>query len=114
MFNLSIQELEQYIHDDVPYYDLTTSLQNSENKITQIEVYTREDIVVSCSEEAVKIAELLNCKVEYFVKSKQKIKKGETILKYSGFYEDVHKAWKLTQVLFEYSCKISTYANQMK
>ena len=114
MFNLSIQELEQYIHDDVPYYDLTTSLQNSENKMTQIEVYTREDIVVSCSEEAVKIAELLNCKVEYFVKSKQKIKKGETILKYSGFYEDVHKAWKLTQVLFEYSCKISTYANQMK
>ena len=114
MFNLSIKELEDYIHDDVPYYDLTTSLQNSENKMAQIEVYTREDIVVSCSEEAVKIAELLNCKVEYFVKSKQKIKKGETILKYSGLYEDVHKAWKLTQVLFEYSCKISTYANQMK
>ncbi|MBP7741752.1 MAG: ModD protein [Aliarcobacter sp.] len=114
MFNLSIKELEDYIHDDVPYYDLTTSLQNSENKMAQIEVYTKEDIVVSCSEEAVKIAELLNCKVEYFVKSKQKIKKGETILKYSGLYEDVHKAWKLTQVLFEYSCKISTYANQMK
>ena len=114
MFNLSITELEQYIHDDVPYYDLTTSLQNSGNKMAQIEVYTREDIVVSCSEEAVKIAELLNCKVEYFVRSTQKIKKGETLLKYSGLYEDVHKAWKLTQVLFEYSCKISTYANQMK
>jgi molybdenum transport protein len=76
--------------------------------------FTREDIIVSCSEEAVKIAELLNCKVEFYKKSKSKIKKGSTILKYSGDYEDIHKAWRLTQILLEYSCKISTYSYQMK
>ena len=114
MFNLSISELEKYIQDDIPYFDLTTSLQNCNNVKAHIEVFTREDIIVSCSEEAVKIAELLNCKVEFYEKSKTKINKGSTILKYSGNYEDIHKAWRLTQILLEYSCKISTYSYQMK
>ena len=114
MFNLSIQELEKYIQDDLPYFDLTTSLQNCNNAIAQIEVFTREEIIVSCSEEAAKIAELLNCKVDFFVKSKNKVEKNGTILKFSGLYEDIHKAWRLTQILLEYSCKISTYSYQMK
>jgi molybdenum transport protein len=114
MFNLSIHELEKYIQDDLPYFDLTTSLQNCNSVKAQIEVFTREDIIVSCSEEAAKIAELLNCKIEFFEKSKTKIEKGSTILKYSGDYEDIHKAWRLTQILLEYSCKISTYSYQMK
>ena len=114
MFNLSTFELEKYIQDDLPYFDLTTSLQNCNNVLAQIEVYTREDIIVSCSEEAAKIAELLNCKVDFFVKSKNKVEKNGTILKFSGFYKDIHKAWRLTQILLEYSCKISTYAHQMK
>jgi molybdenum transport protein len=114
MFNLSISELEKYIQDDIPYFDLTTSLQNCNGIKAQIEVFTREDIIVSCSEEAVKIAELLNCKVEFYEKSKTKIEKSSTILKFSGNYEDIHKAWRLTQILLEYSCKISTYSHQMK
>ena len=113
MFNLTTSELENYIQDDLPYFDLTTSLQNCNNTFAQIEVFTKEDIIVSCSEEAVKIAEPLNCKVEFFLKSKTKIESGTTILKYSGLYEDVHKAWRLTQILLEYSC-ISTYAFEMK
>ena len=114
MFNLTNQELEKYIQDDLPYFDLTTSLQNCNNVLAQIEVYTRENIIVSCSEEAAKIAELLNCKVDFFVKSKNKLEKGSTILRFSGLYEDIHKAWRLTQILLEYSCKISTYAHEMK
>jgi molybdenum transport protein len=114
MFNLSTSELEKYIQDDLPYFDLTTSLQNCNNIKAQIEVYTREDIIVSCSEEAAKIAELLNCEIEFFIKSKTKIDKDSSILKYSGLYEDVHKAWRLTQILLEYSCKISTYSYEMK
>ena len=114
MFNLSTFELEKYIQDDLPYFDLTTSLQNCNNVLAQIEVYTRENIIVSCSEEAAKIAELLNCKVDFFVKSKNKLEKDGIILRFSGLYEDIHKAWRLTQILLEYSCKISTYAHEMK
>ncbi|WP_321313364.1 ModD protein [Halarcobacter sp.] len=114
MFNLSTTELEKYIQDDIPYDDLTTSLQNCNNKKAQLEVYTREDIIVSCTEEAAKIAKLLNCEVEYYVKSGLQISKNDILLRYNGFYEDIHKAWRLTQILLEYSCKISTQASKMK
>lgn len=114
MFNISITELEKYIQEDIPYDDLTTSLQNCNNTRAQLEVYTREDIIVSCTEEASKIAELLNCKVEYFVKSGEILTKEGILLKYTGNYEDIHKAWRLTQVLLEYSCKISTQTFKMK
>ncbi|XPV68528.1 MAG: ModD protein [Halarcobacter sp.] len=114
MFNLSDIELQNYIQDDIPYDDLTTSLQNCNNQKAKLEVFTREDIVVSCSEEAARIAQLLNCKVESFLKSKSKASKGDTILSYTGDYENIHKAWRLTQILLEYSCKISTYAYKMK
>jgi molybdenum transport protein len=39
MFNLSISELEKYIQDDIPYFDLTTSLQNCNGIKAQIEVF---------------------------------------------------------------------------
>jgi len=114
MYNLSTTELEKYIQDDLPYDDLTTSLQNCNNKNAQLEVFTREDIVVSCTEEAAKISQLLNCNLEHFVKSGTSILKGDILLKYNGTYEDIHKAWRLTQILLEYSCKISTQAFKMK
>jgi len=114
MFNLTATELENYIKDDVPYFDLTTNLQNCKDKKTQLEVFTREDIIVSCSEEAVVIAKLLNCEVGFFIPSCQKVLKGEIILKCKGLYEDVHKAYKAIQILLEYSCKITTQTFVMK
>ncbi|RXJ68520.1 ModD protein [Halarcobacter ebronensis] len=114
MFNLTNSELEKYIQEDIPYFDLTTSLQKCKDKKAQLEVYTREDIVVSCTEEAATIAKLLNCEVEFFVKSCTKVSKGEILLKYSGEYEDIHKAWRAAQMFLEYSCKISTQAYKMK
>jgi molybdenum transport protein len=114
MYTLTDYELQQYISDDIPYFDLTTYLQEQPNKKAKLTIFTREEIVVSCSEEAKRIAELLNCKVEYFISSKTMIKKGETLLEFSGNYEDVHKAWRACQILLEYSCKIATYTFKMK
>ena len=113
MFNLTQIELEQYINDDIPYFDLTTALQNQNNKCVKLCIYTREDVIVSCSEEAKKVAELLNCTVQNYVPSKTHIKQGETLLEFFGLYEDVHKAWKVCQILLEYSCKIATYTYEM-
>ena len=114
MFNLNDNELLEYIKEDVAYFDLTTYLQESSNKKAKMDIYTREDIVVSCSEEASRIAELLGCKVEFKIPSKQKAKGGETILSFSGDYEKVHQAWRSSQVILEYSCKIATFAYEMK
>ena len=113
MFDLTNRELEHYISEDIPYFDLTTSLQNEKDRQAKLSIFTREDIMVSCSEEAKRVAELLNCTVQNYVSSKTHIKQGETILEFLGAYENVHKAWRVCQILLEYSCKIATYTHEM-
>ncbi len=114
MFNLTDNELQEYINDDIPYFDLTTYMQDSNDKKARLEIFTREDIVVACSEEAKRIAELLNCRVTSFERSKAKLKKDSIIMEIEGSYEDIHKAWRACQILLEYSCKIATYTSKMK
>lgn len=114
MFNISDIELQEYINEDVPYLDLTTHLQNISNQKARLEVFTREDIVVSCSEEASKMAQMLGCQVKKFTSSKQNLQKGDVVISFEGDYNDVHKAWRSCQVILEYSCKIATYTKNMK
>ncbi|MGB3751076.1 MAG: ModD protein [Arcobacteraceae bacterium] len=114
MIHFTANELEQYISEDLPYLDLTTHLQGIENTKVSLEVFTREDIIVSCMQEACAMVKMLNCDVNFYIKSKQKAHKNDVILQFSGEYNDVHKAWRSAQVILEYSCKIATYAYNMK
>ncbi|ADG91707.1 Quinolinate phosphoribosyl transferase [Arcobacter nitrofigilis DSM 7299] len=114
MYNLTDYELQQYINDDIPFLDLTTYLQDKNDKNVSLSIFTRENIIVACSEEAKRIAELLNCKVKSFVPSQTSIKENDVILEFNGKYEDVHKAWRACQILLEYSCKMATYTHKMK
>lgn len=104
-----------YMKEDIPYFDLTTSLQKvSSNIRARLEVYTREEVIVSCSEEAKRIAELMGCEVHTCIPSRQAALKGETLLSISGAYETVHEVWRRVQILLEYSCRIATYTHQMR
>lgn len=114
MFKLNDNELMKYIEEDVPYLDLTTHIQSIENKKARLEIVTREDLLVSCMEEACRIVEILGCSVDNYIASKQKAYKGDVLLSFSGDYNDVHKAWRCSQVLLEYTSKMSTYAHNMK
>lgn len=114
MFNLNDYELLEYIKEDVPYVDLTTYLQDSNTKKAQLEIFTREDVVVSCTPEAARIAELLGCEVLSYLSPKSTATANSVLLSFTGEYEKVHQAWKLSQVLLEYACKMATYAKQMK
>lgn len=113
MFDLDDNELLTYIKGDVPYFDLTTYMQESGNKKAKLEIYTREEVMVSCSKEASRIAQLLGCEILTCIPERHVAHEGEVILSFFGSYEKVHQAWKLTQVLLEYSCKMATYTNNM-
>lgn len=114
MFKLNDNELLEYIKEDVPYLDLTTTLQDLPDKKAKMEIFTREDVIAACSEEASRVAELSGCRVEFVLPSKSKAKAGDTLISFSGSYENIQSAWRLTQLLLEYSCKIATYAYNMK
>ena len=109
---LSDAEILDYINEDLPYFDLTTSLQDIDKKAS-LEIYSRDEICISCVDVAASIARLLGCESEIFVKNSQICKAGDVIIKIYGSYEDVHKAWKLAQVALEYASAIATYTNQM-
>ncbi|QPH91948.1 ModD protein [Campylobacter concisus] len=109
---LSDAEILDYINEDLPYFDLTTSLQNID-KNASLEIYSRDEICVSCVDVAASVARLLGCESEIFVQNSQICKAGDVIIKIYGGYEDVHKAWKLAQVALEYASAIATYTNKM-
>ncbi|WP_418180803.1 ModD protein [Aliarcobacter lanthieri] len=114
MISFTDNELLNLLKDDLPYLDLTTSLQEKNNIKAKLDIFTREDILVSCSEESCQIAKLMNCEVIYCLSSKTLASKGELVLSFIGTYENIHKIWRTTQLILEYSSKISTYTANMK
>lgn len=106
-------ELLEFIREDLPYFDLTTTLLGANFKYSKLAIVTRDDTVVACSEEAAKIAQMLDCKVNFFIPSSTKVSKGEKIIEIEAKGELLHQAWRPIQVLLEYACGMATYANDM-
>ncbi len=114
MLKLNDIELLEYIKEDVPYFDLTTTLQDMPNKRAKLQIFTRENVIVACSEEAARVAELIGCEINFALPSKSIAKQNDVLLEFSGSYENVQSAWRSAQLILEYSCKIATYAYEMK
>ena len=112
MIKLSDAEILAYIGEDLPYFDLTTSLQGI-RKNAILTILPREDVTVSCVDVAARITQLLGCEAQIYVPNSAVAAAKEPIVKISGSYDDVHKAWKLAQICLEYACKIATYARAM-
>ncbi|AQW86510.1 quinolinate phosphoribosyltransferase-like protein [Campylobacter pinnipediorum subsp. caledonicus] len=108
--------LDDYIFSDVGFEDLTTSLQSDDefyDKYVTLKIYTRERLILSGVLMALDIAKKFNCEVLKIGKNSDIFMPKDEIFSIKGRYFDIHKAWKLIQVLFEYSCKISTYTYDM-
>ena len=112
MIKISDAEILAYIGEDLPYFDLTTSLQGI-RKNAVLTILPREDVTVSCIDVAASIARLLGCEVQICVPNSAVAAANEPIVKISGSYDNVHKAWKLAQICLEYACKVATYARAM-
>ncbi|MCR4941801.1 MAG: ModD protein [Campylobacter sp.] len=110
---ISEAEILNYINEDLPYFDLTTSLQDID-KNAVLSIFSRDEICVSGADIVAKIAKILNCKAEILIKDRNFAKANDTIVKIYGAYNDVHKAWKLCQILLEYTCQIATYTHKMQ
>lgn len=113
MVDFSDFELMELLKDDIPYLDLTTSLQKIENKKVKFEIYSRDDIVVSCVSLAKRLVLLNNCEVDFCAKDKEKLKRDDILISFSGDYNKVHKIYRTVMLLLEYASKIATYSNQM-
>lgn len=89
---LKMDEILKFIDEDLPYFDLMLELQNDPKFKTSLEIYTRDEILVSGSEILTKIAEILNLKSEIYIKSGKVAKSDDVLLQFIGSYANIHKA----------------------
>lgn len=102
------QEIDALITEDVPYFDLTTFMLEIGEKTGKMSFTTRKEIVVSCTEEAVRVLQKLGCTVSKILPSGAIAKKDEVILNASGSARSLHVGWRVCLILLEYACGIAT------
>jgi molybdenum transport protein len=113
MNRLSDPELWEYIRGDLPFFDLTTHLLALPPKRGTLRIVTREKVVVACTEEALRIGELLGCEGWSCCASGTEADAGSVLLELRGDHEALHNAWRLCQILLEYACGMATRTRGM-
>jgi molybdenum transport protein len=100
--------VDEWIAEDVPYFDLTTHLLGIGGAAGSIGFYSRDPITLSSVGAAEKILKRFGLEIVQTAADGDRPEPGAIFLKAEGRTEDIHGAWKVTLNLFEYSCGIST------
>jgi molybdenum transport protein len=110
---ISIEEIDRFIKEDVPYIDLTSWSLGIQDKRGSICYFTREESVVCGTEEVRMIFERLNIETEFFLPSGANVKPGGELISGTGRGCDIFMAWKVGQNILEHCSGISTKTRQM-
>lgn len=113
MVYISDETIDKFIKEDIPYIDLTTLILGIGKEKGSIKFVTREDAVITGTEEVIKIFEKLNIKIKNYVSSGTLVIPGQVILEGEGYAEAVHMAWKLSSNILEYCSGISTRTRKL-
>ncbi|WP_287824353.1 ModD protein [Clostridium sp.] len=113
MVYISDETIDKFIKEDIPYIDLTTLILDIGKEKGSIKFVTREDAVITGTEEVIKIFEKLNIKIKNYVSSGTLVIPGQVILEGEGYAEAVHMAWKLSSNILEYCSGISTRTRKL-
>lgn len=113
MITLNDNELEMLLAEDVPYGDLTSSAFGINAQRARITFATRErPLVVSCSEEAVRLCGLHGLEIDGYVKSGTLVPPKSVFLEARGEAGSIHRVWKSVQNLLDYASGIATYTHE--
>lgn len=102
------ERLDYFIHEDVPYIDLTTEELGISDEHGRIDYYTREDCVLCGTEEAARIFERLGADVVAMLPSGSRLTAGETFLSVTGTAGALHMGWKVGLNLVDRESGVAT------
>ncbi|MFT8315910.1 MAG: ModD protein [Clostridium sp.] len=108
MLYISDETIDKFIKEDIPYIDLTTLVLNIGKEKGNIKFVSRENAVISGTEEIIRIFHKLNIQVKAQVESGKSVLPGQTVLEGEGYTESLHMAWKLSSNILEYCSGIAT------
>lgn len=112
-FTLNHTEIEALLREDVPFFDLTSSLLDLSAVNAEILFAPKEPVIVCGSEEAEKIFTLLGVNTELIVKSGRKAFADKAVLRANGSAELLHMGWKVSQNILEHYSGIATRTRAM-
>ena len=101
-------EIDTWIKEDVPYYDLTTRVLGIGDKPCSIGFITREKTMICGTEEVRRIFDKFNIKTESFTPSGTIVPEQTMFMKGEGNTEAIHNIWKVCINILEYSSGIAT------
>jgi len=110
-FNTS--EIEKFLNEDVPYFDLTSTLLGLDENEVEISFITREDGIICGTEEILKIFALLHIKPINFLQSGTAVCANTVLISGVGSEYNVNTAWKVGQNILEYASGIATKTNRV-
>jgi len=101
-------EIDQLIGEDYPYFDLTSLSVKLGSKVARISYTTKQNTVICCTEEVLKIFEKFKITPTLFSFSGEQIEKGIKFLEGEGLAQNVHAIWQTTANLLEFASGIAT------
>jgi molybdenum transport protein len=107
------QEIDQLLSEDVPYFDVTTSLLRLENKPAKIQISTRESTVVCCTEEVMKIFSKTGIQTTLFTPSGEHLEKDVKFLEGEGLSGTLFAISRTVENLLRYASGIATRTRQL-
>ena len=108
MIYFTDQEIDQLMTEDVPFFDLTTSLLKLENKPAKIQVTTRESTVVCCTEEVIKIFSKTGIQTTLFTPSGEHLSENVKFLEGEGLSGTLFTLSRTIENLLRYASGIAT------
>ncbi len=112
MIYFSDSEIDNFIGEDSPYFDLTAELLGIGGEAS-VSFLARSDGVASGVEEAARVCEKLGLIASIAKHSGETLKNGDLLLSAKGGSKSVLKAWKPSQNILEYACAVATQTAKM-
>lgn len=105
--------IDEWIREDIPFADLTTSVLGLAGKRSRARVVTREPIVVCGLQEAARIYEHLGASVKPLVAEGEQVEAGTTLMIAEGTAGSLHAAWRVAQSLIAIGSAVASYTNSL-
>ncbi len=100
--------LEEWLYEDIGRGDLTSRLLGLRGVRGEALVYTREECIVACSEEAAEVYRIAGAEVEVVAETGRRVGAGEAIIRAVGDGEALHVAWRVAQVILALCSGVAT------
>ena len=108
MFNISDTRIDQLMAEDVPYFDLTTTLCGIEGQAGKLEYYTRENCILAGTQFVKKMAAHTDATVIDCAHDGDAIEAGATFMTVEGPAEALLMLWKAGLNVFDRCSAVAT------